>query len=88
MPDLNRVIDLHKVERRRLGLAVPADAAAENYDDEWLPDYEVIKTCLEATYETLRQKITCQITANTRMLVLLTEKSIGRSVRTVQQALW
>ena len=58
MPDLNRVIDLHKVERRRLGLAVPADAAAENYDDEWLPDYEVIKTCLEATYETLQKDST------------------------------
>ena len=56
MSDINRVLDLHKIELRRTGKEVPADAAAENYDDSWLPDYETIKACLEATYETLRKE--------------------------------
>ena len=59
MPDLNRVLDLHKLDRRQQGMPVPEDASAENYSDEWLPEYDSIKSCLESTYETLKKDKGC-----------------------------
>ena len=53
MPDLNRVLSMHKLKQELDGAAVPDNMAIESYSDEWLPSWTVVKETLEQTYEAL-----------------------------------
>ena len=53
MPDINRVLSMHKLKCSIAGSAVPDNMAVESYSDEWLPSWSDVKETLEQTYEAL-----------------------------------
>lgn len=55
-PDLNRMLDIHKLRLETAGSAIPEDADIEGYDDAWLPDWKKVRETLLSTWETLKLK--------------------------------
>ena len=49
-PDLNRMLDIHKLRLENAGSAIPEDADIEGYDDAWLPEWKKVRETLLSTY--------------------------------------
>ena len=52
-PDVNRMIDLHKIQLKLAGKEVPAGVDVEGYSDEWLPAWKELRDTLLKTAEAL-----------------------------------
>ena len=52
-PDVNRMLDMHKLQLQIAGKPVPAGMEIEGYDDEWLPTWKMLRETLLKTSEAL-----------------------------------
>ena len=51
--DVNRMLDIHKVQLEVRGQPVPSELEIEGYQDEWLPEWKTLRECLLKTKEAL-----------------------------------